>query len=153
MRVASSGLTGRSPTGQIGAMKWKALSHVSIVLVAAGIAGACGGGDGGGSPAQRMGVGAECTTDSQCPAVGGITLHCLTQFKGGYCGLADCTKDADCPLGSLCVTEVARNYCFLECTDKAQCNIGRSAAYESNCSSSVLFVDGKSNVKACVPPS
>lgn len=94
-----------------------------------------------------------CTNDAECPAVDSVALHCLTEFKGGYCGLTGCTKDADCPAGSLCVGELGKNYCFLECTDKTQCNLGRTTVNESNCSSSVTFVDGKTNVKACIPPS
>ena len=56
--------------------------------------------------------------------------------------------------GSACVAHTdGKNYCFLICTDKSQCNVNRAADVEANCSSSVVFVEGKLNVKACVPPS
>jgi hypothetical protein len=107
----------------------------------------CGG---GGSEAQRRGVGAACTNDTECTETG---QSCLV-FKGGYCGLANCQNDAACPAGSACVTHTdGKNYCFLICTDKTQCNLYRSVDVEANCSSSVTFVEGKLNTKACVPPS
>lgn len=113
----------------------------------------CGGGSGGGTPADQIGVGAECTADNQCLQTDTIVQHCLTEFKGGYCGLKGCTKNADCPFGSLCVTEGATNYCFRECTDKSECNLNRSAANASNCSSSTTLVEPKTGAKVCLPPS
>jgi hypothetical protein len=105
------------------------------------------GGDGG-SEAQRRGVGAACAGDPDCKE--GLT--CLA-FKGGYCGLAECQHDAGCPAGSACVAHSdGKNYCFLVCTDKPQCNLYRTADEEANCSSSVTFIEA-TNVKACVPPS
>jgi hypothetical protein len=78
---------------------------------------------------------------------------CLA-FKGGYCGVRDCTGDADCPQGSACVAhDDGVNYCFLICNDKPQCNRYRPVTDEANCSSSVDFVDNTSTIKACVPPS
>ena len=107
--------------------------------------------DDGGSPAQRMGVGAACDGGDDCPA--DLTLQCL-DFKGGYCGLEDCAADADCPRGSACVEhEDGQNYCFLICRDKVDCNWTRPADAESNCSANVTFTDGNSGFKACVPPS
>ena len=105
----------------------------------------CGG---GGTEAQRRGVGAACTANSDCAA--GLT--CLT-FKGGYCGLAPCQDNAGCPAGSACVAHTdGKNYCFLVCTDKTQCNLYRSVDVEANCSSSVTFVDASFSAKACIPP-
>ncbi|MBI4705125.1 MAG: hypothetical protein HY744_28800 [Deltaproteobacteria bacterium] len=110
-----------------------------------------GGGGVGGSPAQKRGVGSECTSQKDCTEQG---QQCLQQFKGGYCGIEDCKADADCPEGSACVThDDGVNYCFLVCTDKPQCNINRSVEYEANCSSNVVFVEDKKGSKACVPPS
>lgn len=112
-------------------------------------AAACGDDDDG-SEAQRRGVGSACADDTDCTEAG---QHCLT-FKGGYCGIADCTADSDCPAGSSCVThDDGKNYCFLVCTDKPQCNVYRPVEAESNCSSNVTFVDGAKARKACVPPS
>jgi hypothetical protein len=100
------------------------------------------------SEAQRHGVGSACLVDADCTEAG---QTCLA-FKGGYCGVADCTTS--CPEGSACVThDDGKNYCFLVCTDKPQCNLHRLPEVEANCSSSVTFVDSALTVKACVPPS
>lgn len=102
------------------------------------------------SPANQLGVGADCTMTSQCMQPAQV---CLTQFKGGYCGVSGCLHDSDCPGGSACVTEDnGTNYCFLICTQKTDCNLNRSAADESDCNSSLAFVDGDTNVKVCRPP-
>jgi len=104
-----------------------------------------------GSDADEIGVGAQCTANDQCNQDDGAQT-CLP-FKGGYCGLQGCTKDADCPDASACVKHTDNvNYCFRICTDKPDCNANRDAANEANCSSSVDFVEGKTGVKACVPP-
>lgn len=113
---------------------------------------------GPGNEADKVGVGAECSVAADCPVIMCDTepcpdLQCLTQFAGGYCGLTACTADADCPMGSACVTHTdSMNYCFRLCVDKAECNLNRSPAVESNCSANVDFVEPQS-AKACVPPS
>ena len=112
------------------------------------------------SSAQQLGVGSACKQDTDC----GNNQKCLTQFKGGYCGLSGCTKDTDCPSDSACVSEVAgtadggmstQTFCFLICSDKPGCNAHRTVDNESNCSGSAVFVDsdGGTGRKACVPPS
>lgn len=98
--------------------------------------------------ANRLGVGADCTMSSQC-TVGQV---CLTEFKGGYCGVSSCVHDTDCPQGSACVTDGQANYCFLICAQKTDCNLHRSAADESDCTSSLTFLDGAMNRKVCRPP-
>jgi hypothetical protein len=99
--------------------------------------------------ADTLGVGAECATSDQC-AEG---QSCLP-FKGGYCGVEDCTKNSDCPEGSLCVAhDDGSNYCFRSCKEKAECNENRSADLESNCVSKVTYVQSGTTSKACVPPS
>ncbi len=105
--------------------------------------------------ADRIGIGAQCTDAAECESADqDVTLECLTQFTGGYCGLEGCTTDTDCPEGSACVThDDGTNYCFRLCSDKPDCNRNRSEANWSNCSSNVEFVDGKQDRKACVPPS
>ena len=109
------------------------------------------GGCGGGTEAQRRGVGAECAKDSDCVEKG---QRCLTNFKGGYCGISPCTADADCPTGSACVThDDGVNYCFLICTDKPQCNRSRSPDNEANCVGSAVLVETPKDRKVCVPPS
>jgi hypothetical protein len=119
---------------------------VLLVFHMSGFLIGCGG---SGSEAQRRGVGAACAADPDC-AVG---LTCLA-FKGGYCGLAPCQNNAGCPSGSACVAYTdGKNYCFLVCTDKSQCNLFRSVDVEANCSSSVTFVDPNFSAKACIPPS
>ena len=102
------------------------------------------------SEAIKRGVGAECAVNGDCTETG---QRCLTQFKGGYCGVSACTHDTDCPGGSACVTEDdGVNYCFLICADKPECNPRRSTANESNCTSSLTFVDGTLGRKVCRPP-
>ncbi|MBT9560890.1 MAG: hypothetical protein IV100_33000 [Myxococcales bacterium] len=105
---------------------------------------------GGSTEADRRGVGAECTVNTDCTEA---NQTCLTNFKGGYCGVKSCTNDAGCPDGSACVTHTdGTNYCFLVCDTKSNCNINRSAANESNCSGSITWADTDQG-KACVPPS
>ena len=135
------------------------LMYVFALVMIVGIAAGCSGDEG--TEADRIGVGAECTADpgadppSTCPVVEmDIQLDCLTQFKGGYCGLEDCAGDADCPEGSACVAHTdGNNYCFRICQDKPECNRNRTPENESNCSANIDFVDDPQNRKACVPPS
>jgi len=121
--------------------------HALISLFATSLLTFAGCGDG--TEADQKGVGAECVADNDCKE----TAPTCLAFKGGYCGVDDCVADSDCPSGSACVTHTdAVNYCFLVCDSKADCNINRSTANESNCSSSVTWVQDKA-AKACVPPS
>ena len=104
-----------------------------------------------GNKANDLGVGAQCTETAQCDE---LTQECLLDFKGGYCGVKDCTADLDCPEGSRCVAhDDGFNYCFLTCIDKADCNVNRDLDNEANCSSSITFVEEPQDGKACVPPS
>ena len=120
---------------------------------------ACGDDGGAGNSADRLGVGAECASDDDCLQSrrdGGLSEKCLTQFKGGYCGIEDCTASDVCPEGAACVIhEDGQNYCFRLCGDKPECNLNRSPDVEANCSSTVEYVDGAKDAfgKACVPPS
>jgi hypothetical protein len=107
--------------------------------------------DDDGKEADKLGVGAQCTATAECDEE---TQECLLDFKGGYCGVKECTGDVDCPGGSRCVAhDDGFNYCFLVCIDKAECNVNRDLDNESNCSSSIDFVDEPQDVKACIPPS
>jgi hypothetical protein len=113
-----------------------------LFLVACG----CGSNE---NAANQLGVGADCTKNSECVTA----AVCLTEFKGGYCGLAGCQHDTDCPGGSACVTDDnGVNYCFLVCAQKTDCNLHRAAADESDCTSSLTFVDGTMSRKVCRPP-
>ena len=104
-----------------------------------------------GNDANDRGVGATCAMDTECTEEG---QRCLTQFKGGYCGLQGCEGDADCPEASACILhEDGETYCFRICIDKPDCNENRDLDNEANCSSSAEFVDGANGRKACVPPS
>jgi hypothetical protein len=127
--------------------RWMMLA--SSVLLMGTLALGCGDSD-----ADALGVGAECTSNDQCGSGDeDIELSCLTAFKGGYCGLENCTKNADCPENSICVThEDDENYCFRVCKDKAECNANRGAEVESNCSGSFTAVEA-TNLKVCLPPS
>jgi hypothetical protein len=104
------------------------------------------------SNADTLGVGAQCTKTSECDTK--LNEVCLTQFKGGYCGLEGCMHNTDCPTDSACVMHTdGHNYCFRTCSTKTDCNANRDPANEANCSSSVTFTDPQTNAKACVPPS
>lgn len=117
-----------------------------IVIALLAAVGACS------SNADSLGVGAQCTQTSDCDTK--LNEMCLTQFKGGYCGLEGCMHDTDCPADSACVAHTdGHNYCFRTCATKTDCNANRDAVNEANCSSSVTFVDPQANRKACVPPS
>ena len=107
---------------------------------------------GGDNTSDRIGIAGECIQDTDCRKVDDIQLTCLTMFKGGYCGLAGCQQDEDCPLGSVCINEAGVNYCFRECVDKPECNANRTVDNEANCVASVTRV-GASTSKVCVPPS
>jgi hypothetical protein len=110
------------------------------------VAGGCGSSQ---NAANQLGVGAECTKAADCV----VEATCLTAFAGGYCGLAGCQHDTDCPQGSACVTDDnGSNYCFLVCSAKTDCNLHRSTANESDCTSALPFVDGAMSRKVCRPP-
>ncbi|HEX6245584.1 MAG TPA: hypothetical protein VFZ61_31890 [Polyangiales bacterium] len=125
-------------------------------MTLAGLCALWGCDDDKGTEADRLGVGAECRSSDDClqQGDGGVNLTCLTQFKGGYCGLQGCSGNDDCPDQSACVLHDDGNrYCFRSCSDKPECNANRSPANESNCSSNVSYVDDDTRGKACVPPS
>jgi hypothetical protein len=128
---------------------------ICVVSVLCGIS--CADNDGPGTEADRIGVGASCVTDVDCPQPedeNAPRLVCLQDFSGGYCGLSNCTSNAACPYGSACVThDNGINYCFRICINKAECNLRRDPAVPSNCSSNIEFVEPQTNIKACVPPS
>ena len=119
------------------------------------VATAGGGSSSDETEADRAGVGAECTEAAECESPDEeFELDCLTQFKGGYCGLEGCEGDVDCPEGSACVTHTdGMNYCFRVCQDKPDCNRNRTAENEANCVGSIDFVDPRNERKACEPPS
>lgn len=127
-----------------------------LLSLAAALLLGCGDDDGAGTQADRLGVGAECETDDDClqsERDGGISQECLTQFKGGYCGIEDCSDHGDCPQGSGCVAhDDGSNYCFRLCGDKPECNLNRAPDNEANCSSSIEYASDALG-KACVPPS
>lgn len=134
----------------MGSLIKRLFSRCRILLVASPFMTIACGDDDGGTQAQRLDVGAACANDEHCTREG---QSCLA-FKGGYCGVPDCASNADCPRGSACVAhDDGKNYCFLICTTKAQCNQDRPLDAEANCSSSITFTDAPSDYKACVPPS
>lgn len=117
------------------------LSHLACLLV---LVLACS------DDANDRGVGAPCATNDDCTESG---QTCLTQFKGGYCGISGCARDTDCPEGSACVVDDVDgiNYCFLVCLEKPDCNANRPPENEASCTSSLTFVDGAMGRKACRP--
>ena len=105
----------------------------------------------GDNEADERGIGAQCGKTEDCEV--DLQQVCLP-FKGGYCGELGCTKDADCVEDAACIRHTdGMNYCFRTCVDKPNCNANRDVENESNCSSSVDFVEGAMGRKACVPPS
>ncbi len=128
-------------------------ASIIVLSILALMIGGCGDDDDngvGGSAANKRGVGAECAKNEDCTEQGQVCLP----FKGGYCGIEGCTADKDCPEGSACVVhDDMKNYCFLLCTDKLQCNANRSVDNEANCSSNITYVEDTNDGKACVPPS
>ena len=107
-----------------------------------------------------MGVASICEVDEDCPLVliDGVEtqLECITDFSGGYCSIAGCENALECPVGSTCVAHTdGVNYCFRECTEKAECNANRPVDDEANCSSSFDYADSDDDtgLKACIPPS
>lgn len=129
-----------------------------VSLFAFGLA-ACGDGSGE-TLADELGVASECEQFSDCPVVlleGEVMqLSCLREYKGGYCGIADCGADRECPEGSICVAHTdGENYCFRACDHKSECNANRSPESEANCSANFEWAepsedDGR---KACIPSS
>lgn len=130
--------------------------RIATLATALLLCSACGGDDDG-TEADRFGVGAQCTVAEEelCDddLDDDFDLVCLTDFKGGYCGLEGCEANLDCPEGSACVLhDDGQTYCFRICLDKGECNFNRDAENEANCSSSIDFVED-TGIKACVPPS
>lgn len=127
------------------------LVYASMAAAASFMTLACGDDE---NEADRLGVGAQCTVDLDCDQ-STIAQVCLRQFKGGYCGVVDCKRNADCPEPSACVAhDDGESYCFRSCTDKLECNANRALENAANCASNVTYVeaDGATG-KACVPPS
>jgi len=127
-----------------------------LAIVGMGLSGCGDDSDDDGSEADKLGVGAECVSSADCltEGDGGLNLTCLTQFKGGYCGIEGCTSNDDCPDQSKCVAhDDGNDYCFRACTEKPDCNANRDADNEANCVGSVDYVDTDTTGKACVPPS
>ncbi len=120
---------------------------LATTLLVVPLLAACGGED-----ADEIGVGAECSGDADCRALSD-GLNCLSAFRGGYCGLAGCAGDDDCPDRSVCVRhEDGYTYCFRTCRDKPECNANRAEDVEANCTSSAELLEA-TGVKVCVPPS
>ena len=127
-----------------------AMARSTLIVTLVLLLVSCGGDD----DADGLGVGAQCTVSGDCLSTDEFTQVCLTRFAGGYCGLASCTDDLDCPDDSGCVTHTdTESYCFRTCTNKVDCNANRTVENEANCSSNVTFVAGAQGRKACVPPS
>lgn len=140
----------------------RTFAFIVPALLVPGLLVQCGDGDHDdeGTEADQVGVAAQCVVDEDCAhdhdhedSDGDhAELVCLTNFKGGYCGLVDCTAHEDCPDGSACVMhDDGVAYCFRLCVDKSECNLNREADLEANCSSNITWI-GDDVGKACVPP-
>ena len=89
--------------------------------------------------------GPDCTETGQ---------SCLTQFKGGYCGVAGVHGGRGVPARLRVRThDDGMNYCFLICNVKADCNRSRGADVEANCSSTAVLLEAPKDRKVCSPPS
>jgi len=93
------------------------------------------------------GVGEACAGDAEC-ATG---LVCLTSFKGGYCGEADCKVNADCPTGSLCVKNGDSSYCASSCAAPGDCAACRGADVAATCKADATFMEAGTTGSVCVP--
>jgi len=136
--------------------------HLRLIplLLAALLSVGCGS---NGTPADALGVGAQCASTLDCPEVvfdgtdaGVVQLECLTAFTGGYCGIPDCANTAECPEGAICVAHTdGNNYCFRVCANKPECNLNRDPSVESNCSANFVWANAPDDdgSKACIPPS
>jgi len=108
---------------------------------------------GGGSANRKVcfpvdcGVGEACAADAECAA----GLVCLTGFKGGYCGKADCVVNADCPAGSLCVQNGSSSYCARTCAAPGDCVACRGADLAANCQADATFAEAGTTGSVCVP--
>ncbi|MEZ4287500.1 MAG: hypothetical protein R3A47_05020 [Polyangiales bacterium] len=77
-----------------------------------------GGGGGGGTTDSK--VGGACTADTNCDANG----FCVAEsngFPGGYCTIFDCTTNADCGTGNLCLTTTNGSACYDGCQTGTDC--------------------------------
>ena len=132
---------------------------LTLILATVGVGAGCAAQepDDEGTEADQVGVAAQCVADDDCNPPSDsdgpdFALECLMDFKGGYCGVIDCTSHDDCPQGSGCVDhDDGSAYCFRLCVDKAECNAHRDADAEANCSSNITYL-GDDLGKACVPP-
>ncbi len=66
------------------------------------------------SPLGSACADASTCDDFLCVSGGGL-------FRGGYCGKAACTSDAECGSTGVCMNAFGANYCLLECTTDAEC--------------------------------
>jgi hypothetical protein len=109
---------------------------------------------GGGDPHKicvpgDCGVGASCAADADCDT----GLVCLTGFRGGYCGLRDCSTNEPCPAGSFCVEHSnGSNYCMVSCAAESDCSFCRRSD-TTECVDNADFVDAltPAGTRVCMP--
>ena len=94
------------------------------------------------------GVGAACGSDADCDP----NLTCLGHVDGGYCGVDDCSSNADCPVDSLCVTDGKVNYCARTCAANPDCSFCRDPSVAAACVSDAEFVEAGTSGTVCVVP-
>ncbi len=93
------------------------------------------------------GVGARCSSAADCDP----DLECVTSFHGGYCTMRDCTVNADCPGGTLCVTVGDENFCHRPCATASDCSLCRNADSPATCRDDVTFAEDGTTGSVCVP--
>jgi hypothetical protein len=95
----------------------------------------------------NCGVGAACADDRDCDPA----LACLTDFRGGYCGKANCTGNADCPGNAQCVrVGDDETTCMRSCADDTDCSFCRGSEVAATCSDDVERVEAGGG-RVCVP--
>ncbi len=86
-------------------------------------------------------TGAACHYFSECAGPRG----CLFEDKGGYCAVAGCASDWDCPLDAWCITHSGFFWCAAECSKPTDCR--ETAGFQCRAATSV---DG-AEVSLCLP--
>jgi hypothetical protein len=80
-------------------------------------------------------------------------LECVTSFDHGYCTIADCTLNADCPNDARCVTlPDGHNYCLRTCTGPNSCTFCRPFEFGGECTGDVDFAEAGTTGEVCLPP-
>lgn len=109
---------------------------------------------GGGSSNRKICVPGDCGVGAACKATTDCAdgLTCELALQDGYCTVKDCTANAGCPEGTLCVTsETGTNYCMKSCQGPTDCTFCRGYNDDVACSAEVTFAEAGTTGSVCVP--